>query len=86
MECVLSMCEIPGSAKRRGELEEEEDPEGKAGEKSEDRELERKEELGEEETPEKDKLEEEQEKPGKEEAEERKKENEGTLYKCGFSF
>lgn len=34
------MCEIPGSAKRRGELEEEEDPEGKAGEKSEDRELE----------------------------------------------
>lgn len=60
------MCEIPGSAKRRGELEEEEDPEGKAGEKSEDRELEWKEELGEEETPEKDKLEEEQEKPGDE--------------------
>lgn len=34
------MCEIPGSAKRRREPEEKEDPEGKAGKKSEDRELE----------------------------------------------
>lgn len=34
------MCEIPSSGKRRGEPEDEEDPEEKAGEKSEDKELE----------------------------------------------